>query len=80
MNKRVDKSSKLESRDFCILNKCSVDPLAEALDVAKDDIKHCIFTNAAVEILLAVVVSNDSLISRLVYFQILDSSRLNSVA
>ena len=75
----VNESSKLESGNISIAKECSVNPLTKALDLSKDDVKHCIFTNTAVEVLIAVVVSDYSLIGRLIYFDVFDGRRLNSV-
>ena len=76
----VNESSKLESGNIRILKECSVYPTAKTLDLPEDDVEHCIFANTAVKVLIAVVVSDNSLISSLTHFNVFDGRRLNSVA
>ena len=73
-------SGKSEGRNLARLEAVGVNPLAKRLDIAKDDVEHRIFADVAVEVLLAIVESHDSLIRSVVNLNVLDSRRLNSVA
>ena len=73
-------SGKSEGRNLVRLEAVGVNPLAKRLNIAKDDVKHRIFADVAVEVLLAIVESHDSLIRSVINLNVLDSRRLNSVA
>ena len=55
-------------------------PLAERLDIVKQDVKHSIFVDVAVEILITALVGNQCLIVQRRNLKLLDRRRLDGVA
>ena len=56
-----------------------VHPLTERFDIVKQDVKHSIFVDVAVEILIAALVGNQCLIVQRRDLELLDRSRLDGV-
>lgn len=54
-------------------------PLTERLDIVKQDVKHSIFVDVAVEVLIATLVGNECLIVQRRDLELLDRSRLDGV-
>ena len=54
-------------------------PLTERLDIVEQDVKHCIFVNVAVEILITTLVGNECLIVQRRNLKLFDRSRLDGV-
>ncbi len=56
-----------------------VNPLAERLDIVEQDVKHCVFVNVAVQVLIAALVCYQSLVVQRRDLKLLDRRRLDGV-
>ena len=56
-----------------------VHPLTERFDIVKQDVKHSIFVDVAVEVLITTLVGNECLIVQRRDLELLDRSRFNGV-
>ena len=54
-------------------------PLTERFDIVKQDVKHSIFVDVAVEVLITTLVGNECLIVQRRDLELLDRSRLDGV-
>ena len=57
-----------------------VNPLAERLDIVEQDVKHCVFVDVSVDILIAVFVGNQCLIVQRRNLKLINHSRFDGVA
>ena len=74
-----DKSGSNREDSYTVSFAELVNPLAKRLDIVEQDVKHCIFVDVAVEILIAVFVGNQCLIVQRRNLKLINHSGLDGV-
>jgi hypothetical protein len=74
-----DKSGSNREDSYTVSFAELVNPLAKRLDIVEQDIKHCVFVNVAVEILIAALVCHESLVVQRRNLKLLNRRRLDRV-